>query len=122
MSKQIERPNPKTADYQSKDSLVAQLNHGDPSMIGSVLYGLGSAFEANPLLSLKQKTNLLSALTDSGLLNYQANYLAVVVEACDIGDPDKVLGKVDDSLDRVAWNVEQDAELQVKTMIANRVV
>ena len=118
MSKQIERPNPKTADYQSKDSLVAQLNHGDPSMIGSVLYGLGSAFEANPLLSLKQKTNLLSALTDNGLLNYKANYLAAVVDASDMGEPDMVLGKVDESLDLVAWNIEKEADVQVKTVVA----
>lgn len=118
MSKQTERPDPKTADYQSKDSLVAQLSDGGPSIVGSALLGLGTAFETNPLLSIKQKEKFLTTLKSNGLLEYQTSYLSPVLEAAEIGNPDDILGKVDETLDTVAWNIEKDADLQVKTVVA----
>lgn len=118
MPKQIERPDPKTDDYQSKDSLVAQLNDGNPSMVEPALLGLGAAFAANPLLSLKQKEKFLVALRGNGLLEYQTSYLSPVLVAAEEGNPDDILGRVDETLDTVAWNLEKEGDLQVKAVVA----
>lgn len=118
MPKQIERPDPKTADYQSKESLVAQLRHDELSMVESALLGLGSAFETNPLLSRKQKENFLYTLTSCGLLEYQTSYMLPVLVALEYGNPDDILGKTDESLDIVLWNIEKDADVQVKAVVA----
>ena len=117
----VERtPDPKSRDYKLKDVLIAQLGSGDLSFAPALLSELGVIFDSSTVLSRKQKANFLASLTSSGLLVYNATCLANVVYAASRRDPDKLLGKVEDTLDRVAWNIEEDAGLQVQAVVAAR--
>ncbi len=114
------RPDPKSPDYQQKNSLIAQLGFpGDDRTTSSSLYSLGSALAVNPMLSRKQEQNLLFALIDAGLLTYQKEFEERLNKVEEEEGIEKRQEEQESSLDPAFWEIENDDRLQTRAVVVS---
>lgn len=117
MPKGPETPNPKNADYQIKEGLIAKLS-GDPTSTASVLHDLGVSLMKNPLLSNRQRDNLITGLENGKFLTYRLDYFEAINKTEEEDNFMDIQAFMEASLDLVRWTIEGDGRLQAQTIVA----